>query len=380
MKAWTLTSFYLWKDIWSRWLETPGAVIARVLVASLLTGLMLLVHAGFELTEQSLDARIQRMGAQTLVVSEVVSGNHHRLPTLGKLLGPIGKTADIISLRQAPITARDEFGQDYVALVYGAESLPSLVPLINADATVHLINPNLPENVPALITLDGMDYPAITVQVPTWLERISNGRAVVLVSDDLEPNWLNSGYFETTILIERHATPGSFRRLASAVRALLYLEQRDRAQIQSPEALLDELDKLQAIQHRAQAGAALAGGLVVALVFGSIAILEYRQNRYVTTLLRSFGAPTILLLARYTVEALFITVASVLLARWGLLLAHAPLFQLTGFEPALLDRHVYDPYTWDQTWDQSRWLLLGALLSMLPITLGLQRPIGRVLQ
>ena len=90
MKAWTLIAFYLWKDIWSRWLETPGAVLARLLVAILLGGLMLLVQTAFTLAGRSLEARIARLGANTLVITEAVAGEGARPAPLGELLAPLG--------------------------------------------------------------------------------------------------------------------------------------------------------------------------------------------------------------------------------------------------------------------------------------------------
>ena len=168
--------------------------------------------------------------------------------------------------------------------------------------------------------------------------------------------------------------------LAAAVRTLLQLENRTHAQVQSPEALLSELDELHQMQRRVQTGAGLLGGIVVALVFGSIAVLEYRQNRYVAALLRSFGAPAPLIVGRYAVEALILTTTAVLLAVWLLLTLHGWLFALAGFEPTLLSRTALNPYSVELVWHQARWLALGALLSLLPVAYGLRQPVGRVLQ
>ena len=52
--------------------------------------------------------------------------------------------------------------------------------------------------------------------------------------------------------------------------------------------------------------------------------------------------------------------AAVLAARGILVMAHGQLFALAGFEPALLDRTLLDPYGWPEIWRQARWLALGA--------------------
>lgn len=379
MKAWILTAFYLWKDIWSRWLETPGALLARLVVGSLLAGLMLLAQAALLLTERSLEARVARLGAQVLVVTEAVTGEADRQPTLGRLLQAASTRADLIALRQVSVRAQDEFGRDLLVLVYGPESLPALAPLLGAapEAAIHLIHPQLPAGVPLRVTLDGRDYQSLTLAPPAWWQRLGSSQVVALVPESIGSVWLGTGWFEHALLIERH---GDLPRLAAAVRTLLQLENRSRAQVQSPETLLGELENLRQFQRRAQAGAGLAGGIVVALVFGSIAVLEYRQNRFVAALLRSFGAPAPLLVARYAVEALVIAGAAIAMATWALHGLHAPLFAFVGFEPALLSRDVVDPYTPALVWTQVRWLGLGALLSLLPVAFGLRHPVGKVLQ
>ncbi len=121
--------------------------------------------------------------------------------------------------------------------------------------------------------------------------------------------------------------------------------------------------------------------MAVALVFGSVAILEYRQNRFIVALLRSFGAPAPLLLLRYAAEALLLAAAAVLAARGILVATHGELFgKLAGFEPALLDRGVIDPYAWSELWRQARWLGLGAGLGVVPVALAMRAAVGRVLQ
>lgn len=379
MKAWILTAFYLWKDIWSRWLETPGAVLARLSVGILLAGLMLLAQAALLLAERSLEVRVARMGAQLLVVTESVTGDAPARPALGTLLQSAAGQADLIALRQVAVPAEDEFGRNLLVLVYGDETLPALAPLLAATpaASVHVINPLLPAGLPLRVTLGGREYLSSVLDAPAWLSRFGASQPLALVPAAIGADWLGPGWFETALLINR---TGDLPALAAAVRALLQLENRTHAQVQSPEALLNELVDLRRLQRRAQTGAGLLGGIVVALVFGSIAVLEYRQNRFVAALLRSFGAPAPLIVARYAVEALILTAAAVLLAGWLLVSLHPWIFGLAGFEPALLQRTAFDPYTPALVWHQARWLALGALLSLIPVAVGLRQPVGRVLQ
>jgi hypothetical protein len=348
----------------------------------LLGGLMLLAQTAFTLTGRSLEARVERMGAHTLVVTAAVAGEAVHQVSLGKLLAPLLGQAELVSLRQPSVTARDEFGTDCTVMVYGPESRPALAALIlpGRNAPCQVLSPVLPAGTPVSVEIAGADYRAVAVGRPRWLDRLANLRPIVLVPEDMGAPWLDYGYLDLTMVVAHPDSPTSaVARLAEGVRTLLLLEQRNTAQVQSPEALLAELDDLRAMQHRWQTGAGLFGGMAVALVFGSIAVLEYRQNRFIVALLRSFGAPSLLLLIRYAVEALLLVGLAVLLVRWGLAGAHHALFSLAGFEQGLLDRRVLNPYTWPEVWRQARWLGLGAAFSVAPIACALRLPVGRVL-
>lgn len=382
MKAWILTAFYLWKDIWSRWLETPGALFARLSVAMLLAALLLLAQAAFILAGRSLESRIGRLGARTLFVSEVVTPDNASSASLASLLTPLSDRADVIALRQISVRAVDEFGQDYNTMLYGPETLAALAPIFaeGKNYPAHLATRALPPGIPVRVEVDGVDFPAITITPPSWFERFGSVRPFVLLPMETGASWAQIGYFDFAAVTVKDEGPGALKKVADALRALLSLDQRNNAQLQSPEALLGELDQLQSLRGRWQAGAGLAGGAVVALLFGSIAILEYRQNRFIVALLRSFGTPSPLLIARYTVEALVLMAVALIIARAALVAVHQPVFELAGIERGLLDRAVLDPYSWPEVWTQARWLLAGAALSICPVAIALRQPVGKILQ
>lgn len=382
MKAWTLIAFYLSKDIWSRWLEHPGAVLARLLVGVLLATLLLFAQAGFALAGRSLETRVARLGAGTLLVTEVAGPDRAGRATLGELLAPLAGRAELVAFRQLPVPARDPLRGDLLVLAYGRATEVALAPTLAGlpPAGIHYVTADLPAGLPLEVELDGVARPVVTVAPPVWLARLPLFNPLLILPDETAAAWSRAGHLEFCLVLADPARPDQVAALAGAVRTLLLVERRDTAQLQSPENLLREIERLDLTRRRAQAAAGLGGGLVLALVFGAIAGLEYRQNRYIVALLRSFGAPSVLVLLRYAAEAvLLLALAGV--AAW--LLAgglHARVFGFAGFEPGLLDRSVLDPYGWSGVWLQLRWLLLGAALSVAPVALALRQPVGRILQ
>lgn len=383
MKAWILIGFYLWKDIWSRWLETPGAVLARLLVACLLGSLLFLAQAGFTLIGRSLEHRVSRMGAQTLFVSELVTPEamQGRAP-LDRLLSPLADRADVLAFKQIAARATDTFGHDYQVMLHTPETFAQLAPLFAADADVvaRVFNDRLPAGLRIPVTVEDTTYLAATVGPPAWLRRLPVSANLILLPDDALRDRQQFGYQELALVIGRDDDPGAIRPLGRALREVLRLENRAQAQIRSPEVLLDELDALRSSQRRWQAGAGFAGGLAVALVFGSIAILEYRQNKYIVALIRSFGVPAFMLFGRYLTESLLMVTAAIALAWVGVTMSHAWLFGRLGFEAGLLERSVVDPYTLGSLGVSILWLYAGAVLGALPLARAVRQPVGRILQ
>lgn len=382
MKAWTLIAFYLSKDIWSRWLEHPGAMLARLLVGVLLATLLLFAQAGFSLAGRSLETRVARLGAGTLLATELVGPDRIGRTSLGELLSPLADRVELVAFRQLSVAARDPLRGDLLALAYGRGTAVALAPTLAGapPSGIHYLTADLPAGLNLEVDLDGVSRPVVTVAPPAWIARLPLFKPLLLIPDEAATEWTRGGYLEFCLVLADPSRPDQVAALAEAVRTLLLIERRDTAQLQSPETLLEEIRQLDLTRRRAQATAGLGGGFVLALVFGAIAGLEYRQNRYIVALLRSFGAPSTLVLARYAIEAaLLLALAGV--AAWfvagGL---HARIFGFAGFEPGLLNRGVFDPYAWEAVWPQLRWLLGGAVLSVAPIALALRQPVGKILQ
>ena len=143
--------------------------------------------------------------------------------------------------------------------------------------------------------------------------------------------------------------------------------------------MVKELESLQARQ--AQWRSAMAGllGLAVALVFGAIAVLEFRQNAYVSALLRSFGAPGKALYIRQWLENAALANLAGISAILLLASFHKELFGALGFPHDLLNLKNANPYFSSEMALVLLWLNIGAFLSSLSVAIGLKKPVGEIL-
>src|SRR5688572_18436193 len=79
MKSSTLIVSYLWKDTFSRWLEQPSTVLARIFVGALMVAVATFILVAFLMLERALRERLENFGINTLVVKEMVMVNDPEL-------------------------------------------------------------------------------------------------------------------------------------------------------------------------------------------------------------------------------------------------------------------------------------------------------------
>jgi len=149
--------------------------------------------------------------------------------------------------------------------------------------------------------------------------------------------------------------------------------------MQSALPLLKELERLQGRQQQWRALLAGVLGLAVALVFGAIAVLEFRQNLFIGALLRSLGTPGRFLYFRQWFENALLANLAALSAIALVAGLHAQIFGALGFPPAVLELKDVNPYFSYEIALVLLWVNIGAFLSSLPVAVGLRRPVGAIL-
>jgi hypothetical protein len=380
MKSWTLIASYLWKDTWSRWLEQPSSVLSRIFVGSLLVTVATVILVAFNLLERNLRTRLESFGVNTIVTREmVVATEPLAMPNQPRpdLYAPLKDFGDKIRLRQFFLRANTPWQKEITVFSYDDEALAMLGDLIHPKTPLIYLNDTVPEGGLVEMNLDRHQYTAV-VRRPNTFFRPLVSESVLLVPQGWSPEAERIGYFETT-LFRRNPNTLPIPHFVTAIQNLFTAENRNPPQIQSALGMVKELENLQARQ--AQWRSAMAGllGLAVALVFGAIAVLEFRQNAYVSALLRSFGAPGKALYIRQWIENGVLANLAAISAIVILACFHRELFGLLGFPRDLLDLNKANPYI---SWEIALillWVNIGAFLSSLSVALGLRKPVGEIL-
>jgi hypothetical protein len=381
MRSSTLIVSYLWKDTWKRWCEQPGSPLARWFVTLLLMLVAAVILVAFQLVERSLRNQLERFGLNTLLVRETVvpgSAEFFRQGEGPDHLAVLKSSGEKLRVRQLFVRGQTEWQQNNLLVFsYSPDAVPTLARMLSVETPVICLSDTLPAKAVMRVRIGHHSVFAGVVRPQGWLRSLSS-EDVLLVPQGWLADEEQLGWLDTTVF-QRGLVAPPMEKIISAVNTLSTLDQRASPQIQSSLPLIKELDELKNRQVQWRNWLALILGAAVSLVYGSIAVLEFRQNLFVCALLRSFGAPARYLYIRQWLENVLLANFAALTAVVLVAFLHQTIFATLGFSRDILDFSGGNPYLGGPIKSIFIWINVGALLSSLPVALGLRKPVGEIL-
>ena len=181
----------------------------------------------------------------------------------------------------------------------------------------------------------------------------------------------------TTHMLARFETIDEVATFVAEVEAYYRAERRN-MRVFSALEILSSLEKIQQIQNYIRLGIITSCGLILALILGTIAWLEYRQESYLLALLRSFGTPRTVLVVHFFFENLLLVTAGLLIA----FEAWKPIYDALQSKVTSIDLRPASSLVLPSL--DARIILaaglLGVIVAMIPIAIGLRKPAGLILQ
>jgi len=354
--------------------------LARLFVTGLLVLVATVILVTFHLLERSLRERLERFGLNTVLVRETVTADSKELVVSGESpdrLAPLEASGKRLRLRQLFVRAQSEWQNNLPVFSYPPGALAVLAPFLSPETSLLCFSETLPEGALVHITVNRQSAVARVRRPHGWLRPLVT-EDVLLVPQGMLAEEERLGFIDTTIF-QRHSGAPPVAQVVAAVGALFTMERRAPPQVQSALGLIREWEKLK--ERQKQWRNALAGilGLALSLVYGAIAVLEFRQNLYVSALLRSFGAPRQFLFWRHLAENALLANLAAVVAIGVMSGLHGIIFGTLGFPRVVLDFTGGNPYASQEIAAVLCCVNLGALLSSLPIAVGLRQSVGTIL-
>jgi len=372
---------YLLKDILRGWIETPGALVARLLVATSLCLIVLFLNAGFQLAERAIEEKVEALGVNTVIVKVFRDSLERPTPRLADILLPLQDSGVFLPVELTFVRATLPNGQKAQVAVYDAAALPGFNSIIDGfgqlENAVFLANQRYPATSSVRVNVEGHVMSAEVVEVPSVFRYLSRGTPVLFV-----PAVLGSAFVEKPVQEVVLYLANDTDNLSSEIEVISSLvgsSGYNRSDVMSPLQWVGELKQLREMKVRGQAAAGSFLVVLIVLVFGSISVFEYRQNVFTTSLIKSFGISGFVLAIRYLVEINFVLIVSFLFAAYIGRTSHSSVFGLIGFAN---EAHLaVAKSSYDLAQNMNLLIALGAssIAGALPICLALRRSVGRVL-
>lgn len=378
MKSLILTSLYLFKDTLYRWKERPSSPLSRLLVVFFLSLCALSFLSNYVLSTKMIRDRIRLSGGDLVVMMDMETDQTMSKVKLVKeglsrlcdheliILDEVGTQGEIDSVK-FPIV---EYSDDSLS---GLTNLPlDLFPylvLLPADSTIR--------EGPAVLGIMGYTYEITARRIPPGhiLER-GYEQGVVLVpqgtSRAVHRSSLTRRYFI-------RINDMSYRNVKMVDQTLRNVCRMDGSfsSIMSSEKFLAELDIILGNQQETRAGFSIGIAVIVGILLTALASMEFRENEYVYTLMKSFGVRPIYLVTAFILENMFL-VGLAFAASLAFFMEAQKIIMTEFFKLGQVLLSVADLK--DDIVLLSFSLMICVLVSSIPIGISAYREIGRILK
>lgn len=374
MISWILIASYLWKDTWRRWFEQPGSILARSVVTIIMVALAVLLLVGFQMQIEKLRDQIESFGLDNLLLVETVSPMDEAVAPEHRF-GSLRQYGELITVKKLLINGQAGDGSRVSVVSYSDQDLRGLKDYLRYGHETFLITDRQKQGLVVDYEIEGKYFRGVTLKPDAEMMQLMQGDTL-FIPDDLGEEYEERGY-SMIYYLQRAAGAPSIKDISAAVNAVIRRDGFGRIDLRSADMLREKLNKLQSQQATMRFWMAALLGAALALIYGTLSVLEFRQSMYVSALLRSFGAPRFLLILRTIGENLLIVNAVAIGVIWILSEKHSLIFK--SLRLSSIDDNLHSLYWGTETF----WILafanIGVILSSLPVLFAMRKPVGKVL-
>ncbi|MFC4992947.1 hypothetical protein [Rubritalea tangerina] len=376
MKSWILISSYLWKDTWKRWFEQPGSVLARSLVTCIMVFLSVVFLVAMLVQVERLSMEVKEFGLDNLLVVETVSPDDLRRQAVEGRFRELKNWGELLTVKKLLSSARSGTGDRYGVVSYDDYDMVGLVQYLRYGYPIFILSSSLPEGLLVDLEFEGESVRGVVLKPDDVAAQLLQGNTLFLPSEQVQAVE-DKGYSKVYYLQRASGAP-SISQLTQAIRQQVKRDGYGKVEVRSAAAIKEKLDRLQKQQGAMRLGMAFALGGAVALIYGTLSVLEFRQSVYVSALMRSFGVSRVFLGMRTLFENILIVNIVAVGVVYALSVGYEGLFKVLrinlgkGMDPS--------GYFWGQ---ETLWVIVaanvGVLISCIPVFWAMRKEVGDVL-
>ena len=312
MKSLILTALYLAKDTLNRWMSRISSPLARVLVVYFLSLCALCFLGSYVITAKALRDKIRTQGGDLvqMMIFSAPGGNVTALPTEQELSDLLD--VDSMAVRAVGSAMVDQ--RSVSIFTYDFQRSSQFVPLLSPSAGPCLLCPMdrpvfRPGPRDVRLTGDSTSRTLLVRHLPPdhMLMRLAPDGCIIIPPEMAESLTSNRGSTMQRIITRVRNLEGahSLTRVETYFQNMMRMEGAQ-GHVISASRMLREMDVVLSNQNQCRAAFCIGIVGIVGILLTALAGMEYRQNEYIYTLMKSFGIHPALLVGAFLVENLLL--------------------------------------------------------------------------
>lgn len=375
MKSLILTSSYLWKDTWKRWFEQPGSLLARVVVTTIMVSISVILLVAFAIQVAKVKKQIEAIGLNKVLFTESISATHPYMNEKRERLRDLEQFGDLVALRQLGPTAWDHQNRPITIFSYTERDLLSLSDYLEDGYDTVLLSNKYPQGLLLECRLANEQIKCVTYKPKPDIARLLQQDTLLIPS--LKVKEIEKFGYTIFYYLKKSPEAQPLEHIIEGVNNLIRYDRYGRVSTTSAVSIKKRLEKLESQQKIMRFSLAAILGAAIALIYGTLSVLEFRQSMYIAALLRSFGTSRFLLGVRTVLENLLIANLTAYGVVYLVSRYHNTVFKTLRLQTEQTDlQSLY----WNT---ETLWLFafinLGVIISSLPVFLAMRKPVGKIL-
>ena len=340
-----------------------------------MVALSVLLLVGFRMQIDKLRSEVDKFGLDNLLVIESITTQDVIQGIPADRFRSLQKQGKLFTIRKMLTSARGSDGQNAQVVSYTDDDFPGLLPYLKHKQDIFLLTKKYPEGLILDYDIEGQTFTAIAIHPEERLTQLIQGDTLCIPSSYIPEIHLRG--FSMIYYLERQAHSPSIPELTEAIQSVIKADGNGKVDVQSAAPIKEKLDRLEQQQTSMRIWLAAIMGGAVALIYGVLSILEFRQSMYISALLKSFGVPKFMLGVRSVVENLVIVNIVTFNIIYTLSKYHSVIFKALRVS----GEADLDTLYWGQ---ETLWIIaaanIGVIISSIPVFLALRKQVGNILE
>jgi hypothetical protein len=381
MRSLILILGYLSKDILRNWFENLGSFFARFSITLFLCLLYVLTNVVFLAFELELEKKIKSIGLSTIYLRVYENNRDRVVPKVEQLFAPLAKVGNFVPFYGTYLSAKLEKDSSCRVVVFNDLTIAGLSKIIpdvkKLEEPYFLLSSDYPNGLKKKIFIREMLVDAEVFRMPAQLSAVSNNQSLLFLYDKYVQDLFKDALSPCFVFFGDDHRDNE--KNMESIKAVLSAENIQGFDLTSPIALSKEIEELRQNRLNVQIFFGLGIAWLLFLSYGSSAVFEFRQNLFVTALLKSFGVSSMFLMLRYFVEGLLIAFAGFYASLFLAEFMHVTLFELLKISILGHERDLLKLFLPVENLFLSQILFISVFIGITPVVWALRKPVGETL-